>query len=264
MAELAQPESNHSPREDSCYGCFQFLNVIYAISGIGMVVLSTRVLVNINRELVTVMYGQFFIHAAFFILCGLVVMALTIFGIYSGWKRNRCTVFAYIAGLTVIFTIVIIGGFFLQPDLALSTQKEAMILDLKYYYVGPGGDEHAANDNTLFWDIMQDHYDCCGVTNPNDYKEVTNWWIDQPIASRVKVPLSCCKKDSKGEPINERHCQDQHTDYSQVYSRGCYTVLEMQAESYITPLSSGRFAILLLLSLLFQFFCFYQEMSHPE
>ncbi|XP_033096609.1 uncharacterized protein LOC117100885 [Anneissia japonica] len=126
----------------------------------------------------------------------------------------------------VMFVIEIIGG---VTALSFYTQGtndlERVMLETVQHGFGIGGNENAQEDNTFAWNNVQEQYDCCGVITGQSGPPVylySQWWRDQPVISRAKVPLSCCKEGSNGEPEDPSHCQSETTDYSQVYSTVTY------------------------------------------
>ncbi|XP_033111594.1 tetraspanin-18-like [Anneissia japonica] len=95
---------------------------------------------------------------------------------------------------------------------------------------------------TAAWNNIQGTFDCCGVkTNTSGariYKR-SNWYREQPIVRRLKVPSTCCVEDSDGENIiNQNDCQNNFNGYQNVYGKGCYDAV-LQQTSVFAVLISG-------------------------
>ncbi|XP_071955780.1 CD151 antigen-like [Antedon mediterranea] len=270
MANVVQPvRTQHNAAAKCCNLAIYLLNLVYALGSFVMAAFATWVIVeNMSGDIALMFDSDTYVSAGFILIFGgLFVVVLAIYGCCSTWKQNKSCVFVYLIALSVMFVVEIIGGvtalsFYVQGTNDLET---VMLNTLQFEY-GIGGNENNQDDVTFAWNNVQEEWDCCGVFSNEEAGPIaylhSQWWLDQPVLSRTKVPLSCCKEKDNGEPIDARHCQDPITDYSQVYKVGCYDAVKAHGDLYTIPLSviGITHAFILFISVIFAY-CFYRNMG---
>ena len=65
----------------------------------------------------------------------------------------------------------------------------------------------------MFWDVVQTHMKCCGVTGWND------WSAAKHLKNGQKVPESCCR--------DQENCSVYNPDSNSIYLDGCMSKLEL-------------------------------------
>ena len=65
----------------------------------------------------------------------------------------------------------------------------------------------------MFWDVVQTHMKCCGVTGWND------WSAAKHLKNGQKVPESCCR--------DQENCSVYNPDSNSIYLEGCMSELEL-------------------------------------
>lgn len=154
----------------------------------------------------------------FLILCGLILMAFTGTGVLGALCEFKFILIIYSFGLMTCAILLIIGsisGFIWKVDLENGVRDSL------------NGNLQANNYSSLVDDI-QEHEQCCGVSNYTDWFGTP--WTMNPInrASHKAVPESCCKNTKEcshgvdGKPINTED----------IYTDGCYSKIANFIEDY--------------------------------
>ena len=120
--------------------------------------------------------------AIIFIVVGGIMMTISFFGCIGAWSDSPCLLktFAYLIVVILLVQIVgIIVIYFHKDDIQDQLKK-----GLENY------DKTDATDGvTKVWDSLQQHYECCGITEPQDW--------EQRLGEHT-VPDSCCKEIALG------------------------------------------------------------------
>ena len=80
----------------------------------------------------------------------------------------------------------------------------------KIYIFFPEDDKSLSK---MFWDVVQTHLKCCGVTGWND------WSAAKHLKNGQKVPESCCR--------DQENCSVYNPDSNSIYLEGCMSELEL-------------------------------------
>lgn len=202
------------------------------------------------------------------IIVGSIVVLLSFLGCCGAIKEVRCMLVTFFGLLLFMLVGFIVCGILIYAfrgkieKMTLSRLKESLL-------TGYGKD----NDVTKAWDSMQHIFGCCGVQggiNSTEswafYKRNTDWFSNQtyhPMPGGIQyIPESCCK-DPENTP-NKTKCVGQTVDMlapkfgppvrpnsfnDQMYTHGCYTVVEKFFSSNIKILS-GLIAVITFLMIL--------------
>jgi len=116
--------------------------------------------------------------AIIFIVVGGIMMTISFFGCIGAWSDSPCLLktFAYL--IVVILLVQIVGFiviYFHKDDIQDQLKK-----GLENYNT-----TDATDGVTKVWDSLQQHYQCCGITEPEDWEQRLGEYI---------VPDSCCKE----------------------------------------------------------------------
>ena len=120
--------------------------------------------------------------AIIFIVVGGIMMTISFFGCIGAWSDSPCLLktFAYL--IVVILLVQIVGFiviYFHKDDIQDQLKK-----GLENYNT-----TDATDGVTKVWDSLQQHFECCGITEPQDW--------EQRLGEHT-VPDSCCKEIGLG------------------------------------------------------------------
>ncbi|XP_071955916.1 CD151 antigen-like [Antedon mediterranea] len=246
---------------DTCKGFLYVFNFLFGLSGIGAVIIAARVLRHtLSLDLALIIDTQLYrLGAVIIVLAGCTVTATAFIGSLGVKEENKCFIIAYIVMLIVVFGMVFIAGVF---SIAIYTRSEnelefQMLNTLKREF-GPGGNEDAQDPITAAWNNLQDTHNCCGVktnsTNGIIFRS-SNWYREQPIVKRVKVPATCCMKNDDAI-VDLKSCQGNFGGFEHVYFNGCYDPALRQISFFCSLVSGSVVGItgMQLFALLFSFF----------
>ncbi|KAA3676088.1 uncharacterized protein DEA37_0005862 [Paragonimus westermani] len=87
-----------------------------------------------------------------------------------------------------------------QSNLEWRAGVKEFLTDTQKGFVGA----NATNFESVFWNYIQNDYQCCGVHNPNEWNTtMVNWTRTVTYSTgnfSLYVPLSCCRALQKGVP----------------------------------------------------------------
>ncbi|XP_022219257.2 CD63 antigen [Drosophila obscura] len=211
------------------YTLFGF-NLIFLITGIILIAVGAGVgAVYTGYELF--LAGKFFSIPTFLIVIGAFIIVITFFGCWGALKENYCLVLSFSIMLAIIFILELsagISGYVLRTD-AASLIKTSLTASL--------GDYNTLNQSptTALWDDVQRDFNCCGVTDFND------WSKTFPNGS---LPISCCTI-----PVGAAgtfSCLNNFTSVDQRHNSGCLDGFSSYIASHAVSLGAAGVVIAVL------------------
>ncbi|KAJ8913828.1 hypothetical protein NQ315_003737 [Exocentrus adspersus] len=185
-------------------------NLIFAISGIGLIIAGSLVLSNVE-EFSHFMESKVLAPPVVLIVVGVIVFLVASLGCYGAIRESYYLLMAYALCLLIIFIIEFAVGIAaasykgeFQLSLAL---RNAMNSSLKKY--------DTSKLDKIAWDNVQRKLECCGVDGPNDW---------------IRRPSSCCHalRENAPDPSPE-NCRNAKPGDDYLYNYGCFPELEMKA-----------------------------------
>ncbi|XP_077267954.1 CD63 antigen-like [Temnothorax americanus] len=181
-------------------------NMIFAISGIGIIVAGALVLADVG-EFNHFVESRIMAPPIVLIVAGSIVFIIAFLGCYGAIKEHYNMLIAFAAALLIIFVIELAVGIaaaVFKNDFSMamkSTLKESM-------------KNYTTEVDKQAWDNVQKKLQCCGVDGPRD-------WVQTPTIGQI--PPSCCADDM------QKMCQ-----ISNAYNEGCFSKLEMRVQKGAT------------------------------
>lgn len=123
--------------------------------------------------------NKFFSIPTFLIVIGAFIIVITFFGCWGALKENYCLILSFSVMLFIIFILELaagISGYVLRNDAYAMIDTTLHNSMFKYNSL-------TQTSQTALWDEVQRDFNCCGVTNYTDWKQVFN---------NTNLPISCC------------------------------------------------------------------------
>ncbi|KAL6255277.1 CD63 antigen [Pogonomyrmex barbatus] len=180
-------------------------NLIFAISGIGIIAAGALVLADVG-EFNHFVEGRIMAPPIVLIVAGSIVFIIAFLGCYGAIKEHYSILIAFAAALLIIFVIELAVGIAaaaFKNDFS-SVMKESLKESMKNY----------TDVDRQAWDKVQKKLQCCGIDGPIDWNN-----------SAKKFPESCCNENM------QMICS-----YNTAYKEGCFSKLEMRVENNATIL----------------------------
>ncbi|XP_014477772.1 PREDICTED: CD63 antigen [Dinoponera quadriceps] len=183
-------------------------NLVFAISGIGIIVAGALVLADVG-EFNHFMEGRIMAPPIVLIVAGSIVFIVAFLGCYGAIKEHYNMLIAFAAALLIIFVIELAVGIaaaVFKNDFSMAmkeTLKESM--------------KNNTEADKQAWDNVQKKLQCCGVDGPNDWSAANGF---------RNFPSSCCMD-------MQVICQ---LGIPAVYKDGCFSKLEMRVQKGATVL----------------------------
>ncbi|KAL6429222.1 hypothetical protein ACFW04_008144 [Cataglyphis niger] len=186
-------------------------NLVFAISGIGIIAAGACVLADVG-EFNHFVEGRIMAPPIVLIVAGAIVFIIAFLGCYGAIKEHYHMLIAFAAALLIIFVIELAVGIaaaVFKNDFSM-TMKDTLKESMKNY----------SEADRMAWDNIQKELECCGVDGPNDWSPANGFTSG--------FPSSCCKQDMN------MICQINNE--ALVYQEGCFNKLEMRVHKGATVL----------------------------
>lgn len=180
-------------------------NLIFAISGIGIIVAGALVLADVG-EFNHFIEGRIMAPPIVLIVAGTIVFIIAFLGCYGAIKENYNMLIAFAAALLIIFVIELAVGIaaaVFKNDFSMA-MKDTLKESMRNY----------TDLDKQAWDNVQKKLECCGVDNPRDWLQI----------SGITFPASCCNDTQPTCQIFNSH------------KEGCFSKLEMRVQNGATVL----------------------------
>ncbi|XP_065910169.1 23 kDa integral membrane protein-like [Dysidea avara] len=150
---------------------------------------------------------------ALFIVCGIMLVAVSIVGVIGAWGKWRLLLLVYLAVvfLVIALEIAAVGYAFAKADdIDQDVIEEDLLRALGRYY--PSNNTAYDEDLNDVIDFIQDSLECCGVNNTAD------WALFSPYTMELgRLPASCCGNDEPTACPDSRAfdegCRDAFSDF---------------------------------------------------
>ncbi|EFN60280.1 CD63 antigen [Camponotus floridanus] len=185
-------------------------NLVFAISGIGIIAAGACVLADVG-EFSHFVEGRIIAPPVVLIVAGAIVFVIAFLGCYGAIKEHYHLLIAFAAALLIIFVIefaVGIAAAVFKNDFSMA-MKDTLKESMKNY----------TEADKMAWDNVQKKLQCCGVDGPNDWSPANGFMSN--------FPSSCCIQDD--QLIN---CRLDNV----AYREGCFSKLEMRVHKGATVL----------------------------
>ncbi|XP_066248864.1 CD82 antigen-like [Euwallacea similis] len=218
-----------------CYSCmkflFVFLNIIFlifGITGVGLIVwilLDRTIPLHFAQE-----QGDFTIAAVIYLIVAIMLILLSILGIYSVTKEVRWAVVVSFSLLLIVIVVEVASGIWIWVNREpLSEFTRTNVKDT----VQESYDKNKSIKE--IFDTIQSKMQCCGADSPIDWsrnKDINLGVVSKP--TKYTIPLSCCR-----ESIVESQCLKATTDikmgekpdFNIIYDKGCYILIKEKVMS---------------------------------
>lgn len=185
-------------------------NLLFAISGIGIIVAGALVLSDVG-EFRHFMEGRVLAPPVVLIVAGCVVFLVASLGCYGAIRESYTMLMAFAVCLLVIFIIELAVG------IAAAVYKNEVHKGLRTLMKKSLDNYENNESDRIAWDDLQKKLKCCGVDRSTDWE--------------VKRPPSCCHAVKEGDiPPGEKHCRDAKVGDPYLYDTGCFDRIEMKSE----------------------------------
>ncbi|CAH0556031.1 unnamed protein product [Brassicogethes aeneus] len=191
------------------YVLFVF-NLVFAISGIGLIVAGSLVLSDVG-EYSHFMESKILAPPVVLIVTGCIVFLVASLGCYGAIRESYQMLMAFALCLLIIFIMELAVGIAaaVYKSQFHSGVKELMNKSMENYEI--------SKPDRIAWDNLQSKLQCCGVEGPNDWQD--------------KRPLSCCHAVREGaDPPTAVHCRNAVPGSDYLYSYGCFDELQIKAD----------------------------------
>ncbi|KAM0731349.1 CD63 antigen [Formica fusca] len=185
-------------------------NLVFAISGIGIIAAGACVLADVG-EFGHFVEGRIMAPPIVLIVAGAIVFIIAFLGCYGAIKEHYHILIVFAAALLIIFVIELAVGIaaaVFKNDFSMA-MKDTLKDSMKNY----------SETDRMAWDNVQRKLECCGVDGPNDWTPSNGFTLT--------FPSSCCKHDP------QVICQ---VNDATVYQEGCFSKLEMRVHKGATVL----------------------------
>lgn len=186
-----------------------------AILGVGIWILVDKDLQDYLDVIKDAMEDEDALRNAAYILIGFgaFVFLVGFCGCCGAIRRSKC-----LLGFYILFLLIVCGGELAVGIYVVIFQSDAE--DKLNTGLEKSIKEHYGTTLKSAWDLVQKELKCCGGNSHKEYENST-WAREQ--TSGVKLPVSCCKLNADGNPINETLCTSAQDEF---YSQGCKAELK--------------------------------------
>ncbi|XP_033225415.1 CD63 antigen-like [Belonocnema kinseyi] len=191
---------------------FVFLfNLIFAISGIGVIAAGAAILADIG-DFSRFLEARILAPPIVLIVAGVIVFIIAFLGCYGAIKENYNMLIAFSVALLIILIIELAVG--IAAAVFRNDFSNALMTSLQ--------DSMKANTQTDkdAWNALQSRLECCGVESSKDWGK---------YSPGTELPYSCCK-DSGPKDSCETY------EVSKIHETGCFAALEIRVKSGATAL----------------------------
>lgn len=183
--------------------CIKFLlfafNLIFVIAAIAIIAVGAYVQIKLT-EYYDFFGNQYAGPGILLIVVGVFIFIIAFFGCMGAIKENYCLVMTFAVLLALIFILMIAGGiagFVLRNDIE-DKVVDVLKNEVTNYNKNPGV--------TDAWNVLQQEFQCCGVTNSSDWKQASDL--------NTTYPWSCC--------MDSEACKTkQNITYDDIYKQAC-------------------------------------------
>lgn len=185
-------------------------NLIFAISGIGIIATGALVLADVG-DYNHFVEGRILAPSIVLIVAGAIVFIIAFLGCYGAIKENYNLLIAFATALLIIFVIELAVGIaaaVFKNNFSM-VMKDALKVSMKNF---TEADKQA-------WDKVQKELQCCGVDGPKD-------WFN----GNTGFPSSCCNDTQLTQATNV-----QCVIYN-AHKEGCFSKMEMRVHNDATVL----------------------------
>ncbi|XP_018335605.1 CD63 antigen [Agrilus planipennis] len=191
-----------------------FFNLIFAISGIGIIVAGAVVLADVG-EFSHFMENRILAPPVVLIVVGAIIFIIAFLGCFGAIRESYYMLMAFAVCLLIVFIIELAVG------IAAAVYKQDFEMALKENLKN-SMKNYNSDSERLAWDNAQKKLSCCGVEGPRDWQS--------------GIPASCCYAEQKGNEEPNNSCASYQKGVNYLSTEGCYEKLVTKARSRATLL----------------------------
>ncbi|XP_039957358.1 CD63 antigen [Bactrocera neohumeralis] len=169
------------------YILFAF-NIIFAISGLGILIAGAVVLADVN-QFSHFVEGRVTAPPIVLIVTGLIIFLIASLGCFGAIKESPTLLLTYAVLLAIIFIVELAVG------IAAAVFKADLEMMLKNSL--QESIKRSNHEDMMAWDNVQRKLMCCGVDNPADWRT---------LSLNKTLPASCCREKYIDEAVG--HCTE--------------------------------------------------------
>jgi len=208
-----------------CDGLFRILLFVanFVILGCGLAFVTAGAVVKVYlTEYESFVEGQVVATSIVLIVAGVCVCLVGFMGCCGACMGNSCMLKTYGILLTVLLIAEIgvgIAAFVYKGDVEDSLSKQMTKLIPDYNNASGNDTDHVITDA---WDVLQQNFECCGVSG---YKD----WSNNANMTNQDVPDSCCIQEVTGCGTGQQAV----VSPTKIYTKGCVESFKTQLEDHI-------------------------------
>ncbi|XP_005176550.1 23 kDa integral membrane protein isoform X1 [Musca domestica] len=192
------------------YTLFIF-NVVFAISGLGILIAGAVVLADVN-QFSHFVEGKVTAPPIVLIVTGLIIFLIASLGCFGAIKESPTLLLAYALLLAIIFIIELAVG------IAASVFKSDLEMAIKNSL--QDSIKRSNKDDMMAWDNIQRKLMCCGVDYPSDWRT---------MSANKTLPASCCHPEYIEESVG--HCTESPAlGKDKYFQEGCVGKLKQRID----------------------------------
>ncbi|XP_046340851.2 tetraspanin-1-like [Haliotis rufescens] len=160
-----------------------------------------------------------------FIVLGLVMMVIGIFGLVGACCMIKCMVICYmvIVGLLFVSQLALVLILVLNRGLILDYPRNGLKTTLQKEFQGLDGKDVTS----LTFNLVMTQLECCGIDNNKDFAEATKWQANYGTMSThmYTAPIACCKTGEFTAPTTGDACARTPDASNSNFNQGCFDTL---------------------------------------
>ncbi|XP_046565387.1 tetraspanin-18-like [Haliotis rubra] len=160
--------------------------------------------------------------ATAFIVLGVVMMAIGIFGLVGACCMVKCVVICYLVIVSLLFVsqLTLILILVINRGLIVDYPRNTLKTTLQQEYQGVNG----TDVTSLALNVLMVQLECCGINNGSDFDAATKWQTTFGMSSPIlyMTPVACCKAGKYTGPPTGDDCAKLPTDVNSNFNKGCY------------------------------------------
>ncbi|XP_071102434.1 tetraspanin-18B-like [Haliotis cracherodii] len=160
-----------------------------------------------------------------FIVLGLVMMVIGIFGLVGACCMIKCMVICYlvIVGLLFVSQLALVLILVLNRGLILDYPRNGLKTTLQQEFQGLDGKDVTS----LTFNLVMIQLECCGIDNNKDFEEATKWQAKYGTGTSYaySAPIACCKTGEFTGPNTGDTCAKVPTTFNSNFNKGCFDTL---------------------------------------
>lgn len=189
------------------------LNFVFFLASVGLIGIGAHIQIKMTTYL-DFLDAPYLNTSIVLIILGVVMLVVSFFGCCGACTENKCMLLTYASLLTLItLTLIAVSiVIYVFKDQVKDVIEDKMKSGMKNY--NTTGHEGVTDT----WNIIQNDFECCGVTNYKDWKTGSD-------LKNGNVPDACCLTNTPGCGQGVAN-MDESTAKTKIHTTGCFAKLE--------------------------------------